>query len=334
MSEAVVTASKLLQRLSTQLAQLVVCREATIREVLIALLCRGHLLLEDAPGLGKTTLAKAVARSLDLEFRRVQCTPDLMPADITGVSIFEESSRSFRFVQGPVFANILLVDEINRASPRTQSALLEAMAEGTVTADRETHSLREPFLVLATQNPVEFSGTYPLPEAQLDRFFMRVSMGYPSQEDEVRVMQLNKLGDPLARATPVLKGEVLVKLQRLVASLPVETRVLDYIAALIRATREHAQIRLGASPRGSIALMQAAQAQAVIDGTGLVTPQLVQNVFVPVIAHRILLRSANQDAEAVLKEIVAAVPVPGMPGKGSSSSVAPVSSSGLTLAAE
>ncbi|MES9969959.1 MAG: MoxR family ATPase [Candidatus Thiodiazotropha sp.] len=307
------TPGKLLQSLLTEWQKAIVGKPETLRLVMIGLLCRGHLLLEDLPGLGKTTLAKALAKSLDLTFKRIQCTPDLLPADITGISIFDQKSQGFRFLPGPVFTNILLADEINRTSPRTQSALLEAMAERTVTVDRKTRKLPATFMVIATQNPIEFSGTFPLPEAQLDRFFMRVSLGYPKLEDETRIMQMNRSDDPLDQIAARVDDATLLKLQRAVTKIQIEQNVIDYIAALIQATRKHKKIRLGVSPRGSISLMKAAQASALLHDESFVTPRRVQELVVPVLAHRMLLRSNNDNDKNLLQEIVDTTPVPAMP---------------------
>jgi MoxR-like ATPase len=311
------TAGKILDKLLQQWQRAIIAKPQSLRLVMINLLCRGHLLLEDVPGLGKTTLAKSLAKSLDLGFKRIQCTPDLLPADITGISIFDQKSQSFRFLPGPVFTNILLADEINRTSPRTQSALLEAMAERTVTVDRRTRKLPVTFMVIATQNPIEFSGTFPLPEAQLDRFFMRVSLGYPSLEEEAQIMQLNRQQDPLEGITPVLDEAQLQRLQQAVDRVQMDKKVVDYIAALVHATRGHKRIRLGVSPRGAIALMKAAQANALLHDENYVSPQRVQSLIAPVLAHRILLRSGTDSAEQLLTEIVAETPVPAMPGASS-----------------
>ncbi len=288
------------------------------RQVILSLVswfCEGHILLEDVPGVAKTMLARALAKSVGCSFKRIQCTPDLLPADITGISVFDQKSQSFRFLPGPVFTNILLADEINRTSPRTQSALLEAMAERTVTVDRRTRKLPATFMVIATQNPIEFSGTFPLPEAQLDRFFMRVSLGYPTLEEEARIMQLNRQQDPLERITPVLDEARLQRLQQTVDRVQMDQKVVDYIAALIHATRAHKHIRLGVSPRGAIALMKAAQANALLHDETYVTPHRVQSLVAPVLAHRILLRSSTDNAERLLSEIVAETAVPAMPGE-------------------
>jgi MoxR-like ATPase len=315
--------AKSLARLQNYWGKAIIGKPEALQFVLISLLCRGHLLLEDVPGLGKTTLAKVVSKSIALSFKRLQCTPDLLPADITGVSIFDQKDQTFHFVPGPVFSNILLADEINRTSPRTQSALLEAMAERTVTVDRKTRTLPKTFMVIATQNPIEFGGTYPLPEAQLDRFFMRISMGYPSLKDENRIMAINREDDPAAAVAPVLKEEQLLNLQGLVKRIKIDPAIMQYIASLVQATRTHRKLRLGASPRGSIALMKASQALAMIEGSDFVTAQMVQRLVQPVLAHRLLLRGNENPADAVLQDIIKAIPVPAMPVRPNSSNAEP-----------
>ncbi len=293
--------------------KVIIGKPETLKTVLISLLCRGHILLEDLPGLGKTTLAKTLAKSLDLGFQRIQCTPDLLPADITGVSLFDQKAQAFRFLPGPIFTNILLADEINRTSPRTQSALLEAMAERTVSVDRKTRKLPATFLVIATQNPIEFSGTFPLPEAQLDRFFMRLSLGYPQAEEESRILKMHQKDDPLEPITPVIDEPQLLRLQQQVTRIRLEQKVVDYITALVHATRLHKKVRLGVSPRGSIALMKAAQANALLHGESFVTPLRVQQMVLPVMAHRMLLSSQSTSDSTILQQILEQVPVPAMP---------------------
>ncbi|MET0065021.1 MAG: MoxR family ATPase [Candidatus Thiodiazotropha sp.] len=307
------TDNALLESLLETWQQVIIGKPETLETVLISLLCRGHILLEDLPGLGKTTLAKTLAKSLDLGFKRIQCTPDLLPADITGVSLFDQKAQAFRFIPGPIFTNILLADEINRTSPRTQSALLEAMAERTVSVDRKTRKLPATFLVIATQNPIEFSGTFPLPEAQLDRFFMRLSLGYPAAEEESRILRMHQQEDPIAPVTPVIDESQLLRLQQQVTRIHLEQKVVDYITALVHATRVHKRIRLGVSPRGAIALMKAAQANALLHGEAYVSPLRVQQMAIPVMAHRMLLSSQSDSDHGILRKILEQVPVPAMP---------------------
>lgn len=304
--------SKLAQ-LEQQLRKVVLGQPRTIHWVMVNLLCGGHLLLEDVPGLGKTTLAKALARSLSLSFKRLQCTPDLLPSDITGINIFDQKTQAFKFVPGPVFTHILLADEINRTSPRTQSALLEAMAEKTVTVDRQTRKLPVVFMVIATQNPVEFSGTYPLPEAQLDRFFMRLSMGYPKVQDEASILALHQGSDSTLNVSPLLTEKDLLACRAAVDAIHVDEKIMHYIAELAKATREHDQIRLGVSPRGSLALMRACQAHALLKSESIVTAQMVQELLLPVWGHRILLRGTHLKVDAVLEDVAKKVQVPAMP---------------------
>lgn len=315
-------AAKLIGQLKSHLQKSIIINDETIDLVCVCLLARGHLLIEDVPGLGKTTLAKALANSLALEFKRIQCTPDLLPSDITGVSIFNQQQKSFEFMPGPIFTNFLLADEINRTSPRTQSALLEAMAERTVTTDNETRKLPDTFMVIATQNPIEFNGTYPLPEAQLDRFFMRIALGYPDSDQELQILDLvaSSLNTPITK--PIVKQELLTQLQTLCNRITVKDNVKQYIVDLIRKTRNHNDIRLGASPRGGIALMQAAKALALMQGQAYVTPEMIQTIVKPILNHRILLKSSTKNVDTIIGEIIKQTPIPGMPNLAATAEIA------------
>ena len=308
------TPQEQLVRLYQNIGKVIVGKHDQILLTIATLLCRGHLLIEDAPGLGKTMLARSLVRSLDLRFSRVQCTPDLLPSDITGVAIYNQKSAEFEFRPGPVFTNILLADEVNRATPRTQSSLLECMAESQVTVDGQTYPMEAVFMVIATQNPVEYHGTYPLPEAQLDRFFMRLSLGYPKLDDEVAIMQMQADHHPIDDLQAVLAEAELRGLQDRVKAIHMDDSVRRYIAQLVQATRNHADLALGASPRGSLALMKAAQAMALMAGKDFVEPQTVKKVAVPVLAHRLMPKSraqaAGRDGEAVMRAILNEVPVP------------------------
>ena len=261
---------------------------------MVALLCEGHVLLEDVPGSGKTMLARAIAASLGIRFKRIQCTPDLLPNDITGVSIFNQKSGEFEFNPGPIFVNILLADEINRATPRTQAALLEAMQEQQVTVDGVTRDLPRPFLVLATQNPIEYEGTFPLPEAQLDRFLMRISLGYPTRTDERQILANLWREHPITTIGKVVDGQELSSLQKRIWDVHVDATLQDYIISLVAATREHPDLSLGASPRGSLALLKGAQALAAIRGRDYVIPEDIKALMPLTLAHRLIL---TPDAE-------------------------------------
>ena len=302
---------KALADLVDNVEQVILGRPEAVRLLVVGLLAEGHVLLEDAPGSGKTTLAKALARSLDLDFRRIQGTSDLLPSDLIGVSTWSASEERFVFRPGPLFGSIVLVDELNRASPRTQSALLECMEERRVTVDGETHELGRPFLVLATQNPLDFEGTYPLPESQLDRFLLRIRLGFPPRAVEREIVRARLAGDPLTRLAPVLRRAELLALLESVASVAVHDAVLDYALALVEATRTSPRLAAGASPRAALGLVRAARALARLAGREYVTPDDVQELTGPVLAHRLVpLDGERGDVEEELADILARTPVP------------------------
>ena len=270
--------------------QVIVGKRLPIEFIMVALLCEGHVLLEDVPGSGKTMLARSIAASLGISFKRIQCTPDLLPNDITGVSIFNQKTSEFEFRPGPIFVNVLLADEINRATPRTQAALLEAMQEQQVTVDGVTHDLPRPFLVLATQNPLEYEGTFPLPEAQLDRFLMRLSLGYPSRLDERQILTNLWREHPITKIGKVVDGREMLALQKSIWDVNVDDTLQDYIVALAEATRKHPDLSLGVSPRGTLALLKSAQALAAIRGRDYVIPEDIKALVPLTLAHRLILR--------------------------------------------
>jgi len=299
----------LLKRALMQVNTLVLGKPQEVRLAFVALLSNGHLLIEDLPGLGKTTLAHALAATFGLGFQRVQFTSDLLPSDIVGVSIFDAPSRRFEFHPGPIFAHVLLADEINRAPPRTQSALLEAMAEHQVTVDNHTHPLPDPFFVIATQNPVDLAGTYPLPDSQLDRFLLRLTLGYPDDDAEVALLSGMDRRDLIAQAQPLLSAGDVVALRRAVADVHASDALIAYVQALMARSRQHPGVRVGLSPRAGIALLRAARAYALLLGRNHVLPEDVQALFAPVAAHRLVADSDAGSHAALAKSILHAVPV-------------------------
>jgi len=301
------------ERIIDNVGRVIVGKRQATELVMVALLCEGHVLIEDVPGVGKTMLARAVAASLGVSFKRLQCTPDLLPNDITGVSIFNQRSSEFEFRAGPVFVHILLADEINRATPRTQSALLEAMGERQVTVEGTTYALQRPFLVLATENPIEYEGTFPLPEAQLDRFFLKLSVGYPDAGQEAVMLRNLQREHPIQSLGQVVDGMALPELARQVWEVHVDNSVVDYIVGVIGATRRHADLTLGASPRGSLALFKGAQALAAIRGRDFVKPDDVKELARPALTHRLIVRPESalrgRTAVDVLDEVLSATAV-------------------------
>jgi MoxR-like ATPase len=302
------------ERARRNVGQVIVGKGEVIDLILVALLCEGHVLIEDVPGIGKTMLAKSVARTLDCTFRRIQFTPDLLPSDVTGVSFFNQRLQEFEFRAGPIFSQVVLADEINRATPRTQSALLECMDERQVSLEGETRPLPRPFIVLATQNPIELEGTFPLPEAQLDRFLLRLSIGYPSASEEKDIVRRFRAANPLDELPPVVEAVELSAMQRLCRGVHVAEAVEDYVVQLVRASRLHASIELGASPRGTLALYRTAQAHAAVHGRAYVLPDDVKALAPAVLTHRLITsaqsRLRGRAAQDVLAEVLASVPAP------------------------
>ncbi len=303
------------KKIVDNLEKVIVGKRKTVELVVIGLLCQGHLLIEDVPGVGKTMLARSLAKSLGCSFRRIQFTPDMLPSDVTGVSIFNQISREFEFRPGPLISQIVLADEINRATPKTQAALLEGMEERQVTVDGETHILPSPFMVLATQNPIEYEGTFPLPEAQLDRFLMRVSLGYPGIEDEMNILGLQQLRHPILMLESITGTEEVLEMQEAIKEVYVAEVIKRYIVEMIRSTRESGDVYLGASPRGSLALFRASQARAALHGRDYVLPDDVKALAGSILSHRMVIdpaaRLRNITADVIVEEIMRALPMPG-----------------------
>ena len=310
----------LTDRILANVERVIIGKSHETRLALLTLLCRGHLLIEDVPGTGKTMLARALARSIGCEFSRIQFTPDLLPTDVTGVSIYSQANQTFEFRPGPIMSEIVLADEVNRATPKTQSALLEAMEESQVTVDGVTHLLPPPFMVMATQNPIEYEGTFPLPEAQLDRFLIRLHMGYPSQTDEVLIMDAQQQKHPIDDLEAVTNAEGVLELQTASRAIYVDPLIKQYIVGLVSATREHESVYLGGSPRASLALMRSSQAYALLDGRDFVQPDDVKILAYPALGHRVIVspgaRVREIDSAMVVDECIERVPVPGVRARG------------------
>jgi MoxR-like ATPase len=313
MSDIQATAQKIIDNVE----KVIIGKHEEVQLNLVALLCQGHILIDDVPGVGKTMLAKSIAKSLGCAFKRIQFTPDMLPSDVTGVSIYDQSTGQFEFRPGPVMAHVVLTDEINRATPKTQSALLEAMEERQVTVDGVTHPLGNPFMVLATQNPIEYEGTFPLPEAQLDRFLMRVSLGYPSPADEIRILEAQQYVHPIETIDQVVDSDELLDMQEQVKDIYVHDAIMEYIVDLVGATRKHPDVYLGASPRGSLALYKTTQARAALLGRDYVIPDDVKALALVTLAHRLIVnpsaRIKEVDPRTVIKEVLQAIEAPGAP---------------------
>ncbi len=305
------TADKIIQNVE----QVIIGKRDAVQLIVVALLCEGHILIEDVPGTGKTMLAKSVAKSLGCSFRRIQFTPDMLPSDVTGISVFNQKTVEFEFRPGPILAQVVLTDEINRATPKTQSALLEAMEERQLTVDGVTYPMERPFLVLATQNPIEYEGTFPLPEAQLDRFMLRVHLGYPETSDEILMLDKQQFSHPVTQLQRVVSAEELLAAQEQVKRVHLSDLVKEYIVSLVKVTRKHPDVYLGASPRGSLALFKTAQARSAILGRDYVIPDDIKWLAGPTLAHRLIIspsaRIKNVDPRAVVQEILDSTPVPG-----------------------
>ncbi len=303
------------ERIVSNVEKVIFGKHEEVQLAVLGLLCQGHLLIEDVPGVGKTMLAKAIAKSIGCTFRRIQFTPDMLPSDVTGVSVFNQKTREFEFRPGPVMAQIVLTDEINRATPKTQSALLEAMEERQVTVDGKTYPLGRPFLVLATQNPIEYEGTFPLPEAQLDRFMLRISLGYPTPNDEIAILDSQQYVHPVEEIGQVVTVEELIDVQEKVKEVYIDDLVKEYIVTIVNATRKHPDVYLGASPRGSLALYKTSQVRATMQGRDYVIPDDIKALAKPALAHRLIIspsaRIKDVDPRIVVEDVLNSVPVPG-----------------------
>ena len=308
-------AYELTRRIVDNVEKVIFGKHEEVQLAVLGLLCQGHLLIEDVPGVGKTMLAKAIAKSIGCTFRRIQFTPDMLPSDVTGVSVFNQKTREFEFRPGPVMAQIVLTDEINRATPKTQSALLEAMEERQVTVDGKTYPLGRPFLVLATQNPIEYEGTFPLPEAQLDRFMLRISLGYPTPNDEIAILDSQQYVHPVEEIGQVVTVEELIDVQEKVKEVYIDDLVKEYIVTIVNATRKHPDVYLGASPRGSLALYKTSQVRATMQGRDYVIPDDIKALAKPALAHRLIIspsaRIKDVDPRIVVEDVLNSVPVPG-----------------------
>jgi len=315
MEQSMNEVKKFAEKITENLEKVIVGKKLVIENVIITLLSQGHLLIDDVPGVGKTMLAKSLAKSLGCTFNRIQFTPDMLPSDITGVSIFNQNSREFEFRPGPIISQIVLADEINRATPKTQSALLEAMEERQVTVDGKTYIIPKPFMVLATQNPIEYEGTFPLPEAQLDRFMMKIKIGYPGLMDEIQILDLQKLQHPIEQISMVATENDIKLVQELIKNVYISDPIKKYIVELTRATREHSDVYLGVSPRGSLNLFRASQAKAAIIGRDFVLPDDIKSLARFVMGHRMVVqpsaRLRNLSSEQIISEVINSVSVPG-----------------------
>lgn len=303
------------EKLKNNLSKVIIGKDESLELTIIAFLCQGHILIEDVPGVGKTMLARSLARSLGCNFKRIQFTPDMLPSDVTGVSIYNQNTREFEFRPGPLLAQIVLADEINRATPKTQSALLEAMEERQITVDGATHTLPIPFMVMATQNPIEYEGTFPLPEAQLDRFLMRLDLGYTSLSNEIKILEQQKIIHPIMALKPVVELDEILKVQKIIKEVHVSEPIKRYIVEIVRETRQHPEVFLGASPRGSLGLFQAGQARAAINGRDFVLPDDIKVLASNILSHRVVIspaaRLSDVKATRIIREILDSLAVPG-----------------------